>query len=687
MTYNQIRWIKRILALALVLFGSLVSHQLFVSVNRETVSLDVPVLAEPEDVLARQVELTRLDSEGEKEFVLRAAEKIGGSEEIQVFKDVEIEFAADQGRLPLLVTADICRYDAENAAAHLEGNVVIQDDESLRIETSVLDWQRRRRRVWTEETVRFWREGLEGTSGGLEYRVQTASYELKKGVTVRFGKQGELPTEVVSQTALFQSQKSFVRFVDDVVVNQGDHWLYCNDLQVFLTEEDNQVEHLEAYENVELILKTSPVTPEAVDDAPSSARASEPASDKTSGKRLVREPGTKHLFTDNLEVLFRKGGKNLERMRALKGGKLVMESPPQPDGQRGRLRELEGNILTFDFDEQGRLAELRGRGRNVILTLKPAEGVEEEDKRVITRRLEAIFDPETGDLTEARCSNGVEFYQGDLRAEAEEGVYMADGELMTLSESPRLWDSDAELVAETIRIELASGNLEAEGRVRTTLSQGVSGGSTPLFPASGNEPVYFVGEHLQYMKETDIATYTGGARCFQKDNRIEAERIVLHQGKGELEATGSVRTLFFQPQADGEGAQQTITRAGEFVYRSSDETMMYLQDVVMQSEEISLKGSKVDVRLEPNAGSVAEIHAVGAVEIQTADGKAQGNDAKYLPESGKVHVTGDKARMQNGDKLTEGNELTFFLSGDTIFVDGRELSRTKTIYTSKPRPF
>ena len=73
--------------------------------------------------------------------------------------------------------------------------------------------------------------------------------------------------------------------------------------------------------------------------------------------------------------------------------------------------------------------------------------------------------------------------------------------------------------------------------------------------------------------------------------------------------------------------------------------------------------------------------------IGFGDGKAEGKYAKYLPKSGEVRVTGDKARIQNGDKLTEGNELTFFLSGDTIFVDGRELSRTKTIYTSKPRPF
>jgi hypothetical protein len=56
-----------------------------------------------------------------------------------------------------------------------------------------------------------------------------------------------------------------------------------------------------------------------------------------------------------------------------------------------------------------------------------------------------------------------------------------------------------------------------------------------------------------------------------------------------------------------------------------------------------------------------------------------------LPKSGEVHVTGNKARMMDGDKLTEGKELTFFLSDDKIFIDGREERRTKTIYSgSRP---
>jgi lipopolysaccharide export system protein LptA len=107
----------------------------------------------------------------------------------------------------------------------------------------------------------------------------------------------------------------------------------------------------------------------------------------------------------------------------------------------------------------------------------------------------------------------------------------------------------------------------------------------------------------------------------------------------------------------------------------------------MSAQEMTLNGQKIDVTLEPDRDEVEVIEALGEVEIKTANGTAGGDDAKYLPKSEEVRVSGEKAWLENDDKLTEGKELTFFLSDDRIFVDGREISRTKTIYASKPRPF
>ena len=82
-----------------------------------------------------------------------------------------------------------------------------------------------------------------------------------------------------------------------------------------------------------------------------------------------------------------------------------------------------------------------------------------------------------------------------------------------------------------------------------------------------------------------------------------------------------------------------------------------------------------------------EIDAEGEVEIETPDGQAAGEHAKYLPKDQSMTVTGERAWLENAGKVTEGKQLTFFLTDDRILVDGQEQNRTKTTYSSRPRPF
>ncbi len=184
-----------------------------------------------------------------------------------------------------------------------------------------------------------------------------------------------------------------------------------------------------------------------------------------------------------------------------------------------------------------------------------------------------------------------------------------------------------------------------------------------------------------------LAVYTGSARGFQGDSRIEAEEIKLRQNKGELEAEGDVRTVFLQRAGENAQESTTVTEARRLLYRSDENILHYRRGVVMRSDKMNLKGKQVDVTLDSGSNEVLEIQMEGNVEIEAEEGKAKGDNAKYLPKTEEVRVTGENAQLQNGDKLTEGKELTFFLSDDRIFVDGREKSRTKTIYASKPRPY
>jgi lipopolysaccharide transport protein LptA len=196
--------------------------------------------------------------------------------------------------------------------------------------------------------------------------------------------------------------------------------------------------------------------------------------------------------------------------------------------------------------------------------------------------------------------------------------------------------------------------------------------------------VFFVARKLRYDRARDVAVYTGEARGIQGQNRIEAGRIRILQGARELSAETSVKTTFLQTPKDGE-AELTVTDAESFLYHSKDETLRYQGGVSMKSKEMTLKGKKVDVLLVPETREVREVLAEGDVTIETADGQAAGDYAKYLPEEESMTVRGDSARLENAGKVTEGKQLTFFLGDDRILVDGREQTRTKTTYSSKPR--
>ena len=671
MTFNQIRLVKLILAVLLACGTAVVGYQLYLGFYPESTSPSDMLSGNPEDATARGVEISRLDADGEKVFQLKAAESVGRSEDTQTFRDVEINFAAgESGEIPLVVTGDLCRYNMETATVHLEGNVVVADAEGLRIETETLDYGPKPKRVWSDSPVRFLRGGLDGEAGSMVYLVVGNAFELEGGVDMAFTPEEGAPVEVKSESARIRRRDKFVRFLDHVRVTQANRRMTSDHLQIHLTEDESGVTRIDADGNVRMVLDVPP--------------GSETEED---GTNPFEEAGRKRLASKSLEVFFREDGSTIREMLAIGDAKLTMLPVSSAGKDAGLRRELEGATLRFQFDDEGRLVELNGRG-GVTVALSPENGPPEEVRRVTARRMTSQFDPETGELRQARCFDSVTFTQGDLNAEAEQGVYNAGSELLTLTRSPRLWDASSELKAEKVELHVVSGGLEASGDVRSRMAVTESGDSIGFLPGEEEDAVYFVADHLQYDREQDVAVYTGNARGFRGENRLEGGRIEIARRIGELTVSDSVRTTLPQTTTSGEDTvtQLTFTRAGQLFYRSEDDMLTYLEDVEMKSGEFLLRGNKVEVSLGEDGGSVRQIDAEGNVEIESATGRALGEKATYVPDREEVHVSGDRATLQDGDKLTEGKELTFFLSNDKIFIDGQEERRTKTTY-SRSRPF
>ena len=171
MTFTQIRIIKwMLLALFLVCTGYVV-HHLREGMRSPTVdALDIP--DEPENITSRQVELEQLDSEGNTAWTLTAAESVGQTESGQQFRDAEIHFNAGADDTPVVVTADLCNV-RRDSSVHLQGNVVVRDNTSLRLEAESLEFRRFPDRVWSSEPVRYFKERHRRRRGQHELCHQT----------------------------------------------------------------------------------------------------------------------------------------------------------------------------------------------------------------------------------------------------------------------------------------------------------------------------------------------------------------------------------------------------------------------------------------------------------------------------------------------------------------------------------
>lgn len=716
MTPLQLRLVRITLSLIFVSFGSWVGLYLYRGLTRPGGLTPQQLVDSGKGPVSRGVEISQLDSDGEVVSVLRAARSEGRTESSQLFSDVEIEFVAGDDEVPILVTAQRCELRADKSM-YLEGNVIVRDSETSRLEAATLNFAEGPERVWSDDPVRFFRESSRGSAGKMRYLLKRGNIELEQSVRMLLVERGDDPVRIRSETALMRRRQQRIRFIDDVFVRQRDRSLRSNDLVLVLRNGNEQIEMAEAFENAELLMDLPPPEEsmlaefdETLLDGPAedSAKLEQHDAEQAAGESTetpnlkdfsIREPGKKRLTSNHIEFLFQPDSDKLQRVRAVDGGQLEFE-PPEGETD-GFHRVLDAHLIAFDFDEQGELKLLRARG-GVTLTMTPLDG--NSELRVLTaRQLETEFDTVTGDMTLVTCTNAVDFKQGVLHATGEVGSYDASRDELRLEQGPTLSNDSASLEADSILIHAETGRVQGTGNVQ---SKSAEESDNSMFPGArqSKEPVFFLADRIDYDSSTEHAIYVGSARGIQGENRIEARQIEIFSSRGELHAQGNVRTVFYQnlravqeqsdetSESDDAPApptepQPTVTLARRFTYLSEKQMMQYRRQVDMRAPELSVTGDRVEFALGEAEGTIEQIEVNGNVVIKTAEADAEGDYAKYLPQSEEMRVTGNDATLRNGDKVTLGKQLTFFLSNDRVLVDGLEANRTKSTFTSRPRSF
>ncbi len=416
------------------------------------------------------------------------------------------------------------------------------------------------------------------------------------------------------------------------------------------------------------------------------------------------------LQTSELLMKFADGKKGesskLKRAETLGAGSIEWtDAAPQngtpgvPANSEAARTKLQADKLAMEFGEEGKAKQLVATGH--VLTERAAGG---KPVQTATAQSGAAQLLSSGGWSQMDLQGNVRLKEGDRSGQADHATFVRATQTALLTGKALARDATAETQAPRITFVQSTGEIRAEGGVRSTeFSTKGSGAQLAAVPAN------ISADAMQANSKTGRALYTGHARLWQGDSVMEADSIELLREARVLNAIGNVHAVF--PQGVGQSPVQSVAvqagpkkprlwhvTAGTLTYRDAESRAHLEKNVVAQSAEQKMRAAAVDLfftRAEkPNSNatnaSAPANAAAGAQQISRAIGtggviveqgtrKATAERGEYSAADGKFVMSGGNPTIFDAvEGTTTGRQLTFFLADDTIIVDSETGSRTLT---------
>jgi LPS export ABC transporter protein LptC len=386
----------------------------------------------------------------------------------------------------------------------------------------------------------------------------------------------------------------------------------------------------------------------------------------------------------------------------------IMEWTDATSGSAAKTR-LQADRLTMEFGDQGKARHLQAVGNVRTERRIPGHALQ----TATAQNGDAQMSP-TGGWSQMDLQGDVKLKEGDRAGEANHATFVRATQTAVLTGKAAARDAMTETHASRITFAQATGDISADGGVRSTDFSSNSS-AVQLAPAPAN----ITADALQANSKSGRALYIGHARLWQGDSVVEANSIELLRDTRILNATGNVRAVFPQAtsqpaQHSGESAVDSDVRtvnataqvgvkkpqlwhinAGSLSYQDRESHAHLQQNVVVQSTDQKMRGPVLDLYFtrsgdgttnssagpNPVSGPQQISRAVGTsgVTIEQAGRKAVADRGEYTAATGKFVMSGGTPTIYDGSAgATTGRQLTFFLADDTIIVDSETGSRILT---------
>ena len=294
----------------------------------------------------------------------------------------------------------------------------------------------------------------------------------------------------------------------------------------------------------------------------------------------------------------------------------------------------------------------------------------------------------SGAAERANFLGDVRFDDGTLHAAAAEARYFMAGDRLELlspegATPPSVTDTGLQVDAAAITIGLGTNAVTATGAVSSVMQPAAtrSGGGEGRTPAllDGSQPLVASAAALDYDSQARTAVYSGKARLWQGDTNIIAERIVIDEQRGDLAASGGVKsTLTLQAPPGSSAPRGTIARGDEMAYDEAARTVTYTKNAQMNGPQGDLSADRIALVLATPGRALERIEGYGAVVARVAGRDARGQRLTYHASDERYVFTGAPVQFTEDCRITTGRTLTFFGTAGKLIVDGNQATRTVT---------
>jgi len=405
------------------------------------------------------------------------------------------------------------------------------------------------------------------------------------------------------------------------------------------------------------------------------------ANKKTGDSRELRSEAVRMSFT---------GGAVEEKSRpqmaeTLAPGTLVWTNGTGKTAGAGEQTKLQADRFHLDFGEAGKAKLLQASGNVHVDRSAPGKSTQTATGKSGVAQIEA-----SGGWSQMEMQGDVRLKDADRSAQADNAVFVKATQSVVLTGRAQVRDASTETHAEKITFFQNTGELNAEGGVRSTDYAGKPG-TVQIGAAATN----ITADTLQGNSKAGRALYKGHARLWQGESTMEAETIELLRDTRVLNARGNVRAVFLQAptaamasQSPKKAAQLWRIFANGLTYWDTENRAHLEKDVTVQSADQKIRSAAMEIYFA--RGSSAAAGTLGAQQISRAVGtggvtveqgkrRATAERGEYTAADGKFVMTGGTPTIFDASEgTTMGRQLTFYLADATIIVDSENGSRTLT---------